>query len=305
MPFSARGSVAALGLVLLSGIFQGPATAQIPPPRSPHLVRAFFTQFRSNTVIVVWTGGGVESDSVWMGYRVRRNINGITARDSMQLVGEYKAKDTVTSACLSTQAPCDLSNFVFYGRGLFFKGFRNNFSNGKYIIDYPPPPATPAVDCDSCWVFADQANLAGFTSQYAVTSIDTVRMVASDFVESAIDSSEIVTVEPSSPPASNLERVAVVPNPYRGSAEWDPGPGQSRVHFIHLPARSTVRIYTSNGELVRELVQDPSANQGGETGELAWDLKNGQGRNVVSGIYIYQVESPQGHNIKGHFVIIR
>ena len=79
----------------------------------------------------------------------------------------------------------------------------------------------------------------------------------------------------------------------------------SRPSTGHLPARSIVRIYTSNGELVRELVQDPNANRGGETGELAWDLKNGQGRNVVSGIYIYQVESPQGHNIKGHFVIIR
>ena len=288
--------------MLFSAVLPGPSTAQIPPPRSPHLVRAFFSPFNSNTVIVVWTGGTVETDSVWMGYRVRRTLQGIS-KTPFELVGEYKTKHTVTSACLSTQAPCDLSHFVFYGRGLFFKGFQNNFSNGKYIINYPP--GAPALSCDSCWVFADQANLSGFTSQYAVTSIDTIRMVASDFVESAIDSSEIATVQPSSPPASNLERVGVVPNPYRGSAEWDPGPGQSRVHFIHLPARSTVRIYTSNGELVRELVQDPNANLGGETGELAWDLKNGQGRNVVSGIYIYQVESPQGHNIKGHFVIIR
>ncbi len=288
--------------MLLSPVASEPARAQTPPPRSPHLVRGFFTPFSGNTVLVVWTGGTVESDSVWMGYRVRRYIQGITAPGKLELIGEYKAKDTVTSACLSTQQPCDPAHFVFYGRGLFFKGFHNNFRNGKYIINYPP--GAPATDCDSCWVFADQANLAGFTSQYAVTSIDTIRYVQSDFTESAVDSSEIVTVQPSTGPADNLERVGVVPNPYHGSAEWDPA-GQSHVHFIHLPARSKVRIFTTNLELVRELVQDPKANLGGETGELAWDLKNEHGRNVVSGIYIYQVESPQGHTIKGHFVIIR
>ena len=287
MPFSARGSIAVLCLVVFTCLLPDLAAAQIPPPRNPHDVRAFFTPFNGKTVIVAWMGGDVETDSVWMGYRVRRTIQGITPRP-FELVGEYKAKDTVTSACLSTQQPCDLSQFVFYGRGLFFRGFRNNFLNGKYIINYPPQ--------------ADQANLAGFTSQYAVTSIDTVRSFQSDFVESAIDT--FVLVQPSTGPTTNLERIGVVPNPYHGSAEWD-GPGQNTVHFIHLPARSTVRIYTSNGELVRQLVQDPNANAGGETGDLAWDLKNGHGRNVVSGIYIYQVESPQGHTIKGHFVIIR
>ena len=97
----------------------------------------------------------------------------------------------------------------------------------------------------------------------------------------------------------------MVPNPFRGSAEWDPTPGQNRVHFVNLPASSTVRVFTSNGELVRVLVQNPNANAGGTTGDLEWDLKNADGRNIVSGIYIYQVESPQGHTTKGHFVVIR
>jgi hypothetical protein len=238
-----------------------------------------------------------------MGYRVRRNIKGITTRDSMQLIGEYRSRDRVTSACISTAQPCDLSQFFFYGRGIFFKGFRNNFSNGQYIIDYPP--GAPVDNCDSCRVFADQANLGGFTSLYAVTSIDTIRKVDSDFTESPINPAEIATVQPSDPPTSNLEQVAVVPNPYHGSAEWDAGPGDNHVHFIHLVSGSTVRIFTSNGELVRVLTQNPNANLGGTTGDLDWDLKNADGRKVVSGIYIYQVESPQGHVVKGHFVIIR
>lgn len=304
MPFSAKTSAFGIAILLSAVVFTSvPTMAQVPPPRSPNTVRGFFTRLNGgNTVILVWSGAHVESDSVWMGYRVRRTIKGITPTP-FEVVGQHKSRNTVTSACLATAQPCDLTQFVFYGTGLFFKGFRNNLLNGQYIINYPP--GAPTDNCDSCWVFADQGNLAGFTSLYAVTSIDTLHFTANDYTESAIDSSEIVTVQPSAPPADNLEHVAVVPNPFRGSAEWDPAPGQNRVHFTHLPASSTVHIYTSNGELVRVLVQNPNANQGGTTGDLEWDLKNDNGRNVVSGIYIYQVESPQGHNVKGHFVVIR
>lgn len=283
--------------------FTSRATAQIAVPRSPNTVRAFFTPLTGpNTVVVVWSSAHVESDSVWMGYRVRRTIKGISPIP-FEAVGQYRAKDTVTSACLATSQPCDLTRFVFYGRGLFFRGFKRNYTGASYIIDYPP--GAPTDSCDSCLIFVDQANLGGFTSQYAVTSIDTVHLVNSDFTESPIEPGEVVTVEPSGPPADNLERVAVVPNPFKGSAEWDPAPGENHVHFIHLPAGSTVRIFTSSAELVRELKQDPNANSGGITGDLDWDLKNADGRKVVSGIYIYQVESPQGRSKRGHFVVIR
>ncbi|HLF13479.1 MAG TPA: hypothetical protein VI932_01140, partial [Bacteroidota bacterium] len=287
---------------VLAAAFPSLGAAQIPaPPRSPNTVRAFFTpEGGPNAVVIVWSGAHCESDSVWMGYRVRRTLVGISPTP-LEVVGQHKSKDTVTSACLSTYLPCNLSQFVFYGTGLFFKGFKNNqVSPGKFILDYPP--GQPADSCDTCRVYVDQANLAGFTSQYAVTSIDTVRLVQADFTESAIDPAEIVTVKPSGPPADDLERVAVVPNPFRGSAEWDAGTGKHEVHFIHLVANSTVRIFTSSGYLVRELKQDPGANPGGVTGDLSWDLKNADGRNVVSGIYIYQMETPGGLTKTGHFV---
>lgn len=303
MSFWQKTSAASVLLAAVLFVPLSPARGQVAVPRSPHTVRAFFTPPTGpNTVLVVWTGANVETDSVWMGYRVRRTIFGISPAP-FEAVGQHKAKNTVMSYCLSAYQPCDPTRFIFYGTGLFFKGFRNNFSAGKYILDYPP--GAPADNCDSCWVFVDPANLGGFTSQYTVTSIDTFHLTNSDFTESPIDPNEIATVEPSAPPASNLERVGVVPNPFRGSAEWDPAPGENRVHFIHLPAGSTVRIFTSNAELVRVLQQDPNANAGGQTGDLAWDLKNADGRKVVSGIYIYMVESPEGHRTKGHFVIIR
>ncbi len=248
---------------------------------------------------------------LWQGYRVRRTIEGVTP-GRLGVVGQWKSRDTVDSLCLAAQAPCDPQNFVFTGAGVFFKGFKSNrvivqTSSGPdttYILNYPP--GNP-VDADtSARIYADTGAMTGFRIEYAVTSIDTVRQVNADFYESPVDSSQIVRLTPSTGPASNLEAVAVVPNPYKGSAQWDPSPSERRIHFIHLPAGSTVRIYTSSGELLRTMTQNPNANAGGVSGELEWDMKNDGGKTVVSGIYIYTVHPPDGGTPKkGHFVIIK
>lgn len=240
----------------------------------------------------------------WTGYRVRRTVEGIST-GRLQVIGQMKSRDTVVPICLDRQEPCNLQDFVFTGTGVFFKGFRNNrLSDGTYLFDYPP--GNP-VDADStARVFVDLASIVGFPHEYAVTSIDTLTTVNADIDESDVDSTEIVRLTPSTPPASNLEAVVVVPNPYKGSAEWDSGPNDRRMHFMNVPAGSTIRIYTAAGELLRELTQDPNSSPGGQTGEVGWDLRNDSGRTVVSGIYIYSVHPPDGRTPKkGHFVIIK
>ena len=246
----------------------------------------------------------VACSPVWTGYRVRRTVEGIST-GRLQVIGQMKSRDVVLPICLDRQEPCDLQNFVFTGAGIFFKGFVNNrLPDGSYLFDYPP--GAP-VDADStARVFLDLGSIVGFQHEYAVTSIDTLTSVNADIAESPIDSTEIVRLTPATPPASNLENVTVVPNPYKGSAEWDPGPNDRRVHFMNVPSGATVRIYTAAGELLRELTQNPNSSTGGQTGELAWDLKNDSGRTVVSGIYIYSVHPPDGRTPKkGHFVIIK
>jgi hypothetical protein len=238
------------------------------------------------------------------GYRVRRSVDGVDLT-RLNLIGQWKMRDRVGPLCVAQQNPCDLQNFVFTGTGVFFKGFRNNrLANGSYILDYPP--GNPADQDSTARVFVDLAPLAGFRHEYAVTSIDTLTSVNADFAESPLDSSELVYLTPATGPADNLEHVAVVPNPYKGRAEWDLGPGQREIHFINVPSGSTIRIYTANGELLRVLTQNPNSSPGGTTGEVAWDLKNDDGRTVVSGIYLYTVHPTDGRTPKkGHFVIIK
>jgi len=105
-------------------------------------------------------------------------------------------------------------------------------------------------------------------------------------------------IEPTGGPTANLERVLVVPNPYRGSEVWDP-PGQGEVHFINLPSRSRIRIFTAAGDLVREIQHNDSVRD-----FERWDLKNGAGQQVASGIYVYRVESGSFH-FQSRLVVVR
>jgi len=188
-------------------------------------------------------------------------------------------------------------------RGVWGASGTNVFAAGEggAIVHYDGTDAL-VDECLRCRVFLDTGNLSGFHSRYAITSIDTTSAQYEQFPESNID--EIVQITPATPPADNLERVAVVPNPYKRFAEWDT-PGQRKMHFIHLPDGATVRIFTANLELVRELKMDARSNPGGSTGELEWDLRNDDGREVKTGIYIYHVETVQGRSRNGHFVIIK
>ncbi len=104
--------------------------------------------------------------------------------------------------------------------------------------------------------------------------------------------------EPTGGPRPDLERVAVVPNPFRAFESWDRSTGHE-VHFINLPQRATVKIYTLAGDLVAELEHRDTVRD-----FLAWDLKNAQGRDIASGIYLYRVESDL-LDFQDRFVVIR
>ena len=306
--------------------FTTTATTQINVHRlsPPEAVQAFYVDLPSTVPIrnatgiltfVVWDGTVAQSDPyAWNGYRVRRTIHGVSPTP-MEVAGQFQnyvtyvhnktnitAKTPTSPICFGLTAPCIPDSFEFNGTGLFFRGFRQNrLPNGQYVINYPP--GAPVDQCDSCWVFADVGAMAGFRIDYAITSIGPT--LATDVLESPLSESQVVTVTPATTPASNLESMAVVPNPYKGFAQWDPAPGEGRIHFIHVPPGTTVRIFTTNAELVRELTMDPASSPGGTTGELAWDMRNGKGQKIVTGIYIYQAETPEGRTRKGHFVVIK
>src|SRR5262249_2982116 len=143
-----------------------------------------------------------------------------------------------------------------------------------------------------------------------------------------------------SPQASTKESKAVwvVPNPYRGArriqdrpSAWDltpngTDPTATHIDFLALARGSwTIRIYTIAGDLVQTLSSTDPVNEslrppvavGNSTypgynrqqdtandGEARWNLISRNGQDIVSGVYIFTVESKQGTQ-RGRFVVIR
>ncbi|MFI5370723.1 MAG: hypothetical protein ACHQ52_04125 [Candidatus Eisenbacteria bacterium] len=102
------------------------------------------------------------------------------------------------------------------------------------------------------------------------------------------------------------ERPYVVPNPYIGSASFEPGRfaisgrGERRMEFRAIPLGSTIHIYTVHGDLVRTLRQD-----GSNDGFVAWDLRTKDNLDVAAGLYVFHVDAPGLGTFLGKFAVIK
>jgi hypothetical protein len=100
--------------------------------------------------------------------------------------------------------------------------------------------------------------------------------------------------------------VYVVPNPYVGSASFEPqrfadsGRGERRIEFRGLPERCTIRVYNVRGDLVQTLRHD-----GSKDGFVAWDLRTKDNLDVAAGLYIYHVDADAIGKSVGKFAVIK
>ncbi|HET9325633.1 MAG TPA: hypothetical protein VFQ05_02550 [Candidatus Eisenbacteria bacterium] len=106
--------------------------------------------------------------------------------------------------------------------------------------------------------------------------------------------------------AGFVQEPYVVPNPYVGSASFEParfavsGRGERRIEFRAVPLNSTIRIYTVGGDLVQTLKQD-----GSTAGYVAWNLRTKDNLDVAPGLYIFHVDAPGVGSTKGKFALLK
>jgi hypothetical protein len=160
--------------------------------------------------------------------------------------------------------------------------------------------------------YLDRTAQNGFDYLYAVTSVYELRFgdgaTGSDIgtLESPIVATFSDRVSPQAESVGDASRVWVVPNPYRGSAQWDRPPAfgdplPRHIDFMGLPrTRSIIKVWTVAGDLVAVIDHDGSLGDG----QASWDLVSRNGQEVESGIYIFTVESSLG-SARGRFVLIR
>jgi len=149
-------------------------------------------------------------------------------------------------------------------------------------------------------VYQDLEVHNGFPYRYAVTCFDTL-----SHVESAIDRTD--ALYPRTTSGGDPGAITVVPNPYKRRVAWEEG-GEGKIQFINVPTGTRLRIYTASGALVREIPPEEISLGCGALvlpGCINWDLRNGQGEEIVSGIYIFQAESPGGKSALGKFMVAR
>jgi len=99
--------------------------------------------------------------------------------------------------------------------------------------------------------------------------------------------------------AAALSNIKVVPDPYYAYAtQWEATPGETNIQFQNLPERCTIRIYTLSGDLIKTLEHTDGS------GTQEWNLQTDSQRLIVSGIYIYHVESQYGDRL-GRFAVVK
>jgi len=164
--------------------------------------------------------------------------------------------------------------------------------------------------------------LNGFPYFYAIVPISVVPgdTPATDLLlQGNPSATNAQVVYPRADAVPDQEHVFVVPNPYKGGAQWDlvprdEDPSGTKVAFMNLPrTKGTIHIYTLAGDLVKDLPFDgravPDIQSGKDPvttapGSVPWNLISRNGQRIVSGIYLYSVDSELGRQV-GRFVIIR
>jgi hypothetical protein len=175
----------------------------------------------------------------------------------------------------------------------------------------------PASDPESGgYQIIDPDVVNGFDIAYSVQSISVELPEPFGVQESNILTS-LRVISPANAPATSLDRVKVVPNPYIGSAVWNnPIPSdvdawEHRLQFINLPADATIKIFTLDGDFVDEIRAGEGIRRSESfTGETAtsvaeWDLITRNNQEAAPGIYIYVIQSPSAGEKVDKFVIVR
>lgn len=100
---------------------------------------------------------------------------------------------------------------------------------------------------------------------------------------------------------SALDIINVVPNPYYGYSAYEISQFTNTVKITNLPAKCIVTIYSLDGKFIRQYTRDEQGivprgvnraiQQGQIVPDLEWDLKNGKGIPVASGVYLINVKA--------------
>jgi hypothetical protein len=100
--------------------------------------------------------------------------------------------------------------------------------------------------------------------------------------------------------AADLSGVRAYPVPYKpNGSDKNQGGGNTGIFFDRMPASASIKIYTAQGRLVT------SFDASSPTGKVVWDARNGDGRDVATGLYVAIISSPGQKPVTKKLLIVR
>lgn len=102
--------------------------------------------------------------------------------------------------------------------------------------------------------------------------------------------------------SDDLSAIRIVPNPFNIRSrdfQYGSGDGADRIMFLNLPPFCTIDIYTERGDKIKTIEHTDA------TGDESWDQVTSTHQNIVSGIYIAYIHTPNGRAVNRKFIIIR
>lgn len=170
--------------------------------------------------------------------------------------------------------------------------------------------------------YVDTHVLNGFPYFYSVVPVSVVPgsgSIPDILLVGSPSATNAQVVYPRGDSQNDQSHVFVVPNPFKATAQWDlvpreEDPSGTKITFHNLPrTKGTIHVFTLAGDLVRDIPFDgtspPDLQYGKDPlssgkGEVPWNLISRNGQKIVSGIYLYSVDTDLGREV-GKFVIIR
>ena len=314
--------------------FAGP-----PPPPSPDL--SF--EPSQHLVKINWSGKRTErfSDTFlhevdFEGYRIYKSATGRS--DDYTILGDFDVVDFDYTWWDTTKSPAQWSVWKKVPKRLeaFPEGFNPdtvriedllpdtaniNWNMGHFIPHgWNTGLAEIRVsDADTSYAFS-LSNLNEAQGLYfAVTAYDYGNPITK---LSSLESSPSINAKLVYPVArgSNTTKVLVYPNPYvftdatkRGGyldMGWEDPDGSGntvfdrRIIFSRLPEDWTIRIFTLDGDLVKQISEGDAIYEKAP-GVAFWDLISRNTQAVVSGIYIYVIDGANGYHELGKLAIVK
>jgi hypothetical protein len=221
----------------------------------------------------------------------------------------------------------------------FFYFVKHDFNTSELGVTTPirkvypdePDPQTLPIDSLTPNRYTDEGYLKYYEYEFTITDLLPtvpywVNVTAFDFGSPkgglwALETSVTLgakyayPINPYEVKEENIGKVYVYPNPYRIDAGYRllgfegrtrddlPADKVRAIHFANLPAKCTIKILSLDGDLIKKIEHDMDLSDPNSSHDQ-WNLITRNHQRVVSGLYYWTVESPDGQTQIGKLAII-